>query len=109
MGRIAPQVNKDRPGGNPGDQRQIQSLQKERINSSSLTLNPKGQELSSPLQKLHVYRHVDSEKVECSTSPSVRGAKTLASEGVACSSTDPVSHGEHLLFGKHVVPKGGAR
>jgi hypothetical protein len=109
MGAIPPQVKKDRPGGNPGDRRQIQSVQRERINLNSLTPSPMRQELSSPLQKLHVYRHVDSEKVECSTSHSGKASKTLASPGVACSPADSVSHGEHFRFGKHAVSKGGVR
>ena len=64
MGKISPQVNKDRPGGNPGDQRQIQSLRKERINMNSVRPRERAPKARFASHFQQVYRPIDNEKLK---------------------------------------------
>ena len=106
MGKISPQVKKDRPGGNPGDQRQIQSLQKGRVNMN--IVNPRGRapEACFASHFLHVYRHVDSENLACSPMAWGKASKTLVPAHTTCSPKMNACHGEHSAVGKQ--SQGGA-
>jgi hypothetical protein len=68
VGKISPQVNKDRPGGNPGDQRQIQSLQKDRVNMDSLRPLQRAPEACFASHFRQVYRPIDNEKLKSQAS-----------------------------------------
>ena len=95
MGAIPPQLKKDRPGSNPGDQRQIQSLLKERINM----------EIVSPIRRvptsrlavhfLQVYRPLDNEKLKSQASEEPEALQLCG-----CIPIDGVST-PHLFHDKH--------
>jgi hypothetical protein len=106
MGAIPPQVKKDRPGGNPGDQRQIQSLQKERINMNSVRPRERASEDCFASHFLHVYRHVDSENLACSPMAWRKASKTLVPSHTTCSPKMNACHGERSAVGKQ--SQGGA-
>ncbi|MEY4321030.1 MAG: hypothetical protein RLZZ471_971 [Actinomycetota bacterium] len=61
----------------------------------------------SPLHILHVYRHVDSEKVECSPLAGQKANKTLAFASTSRFPLSSVLRGEQSNGGEH-VPLGGA-
>ncbi len=97
MGAIPPQVKKDRPGSNPGDQRQIQSLLKERINMKIVSPSQRAFEPRFASHFQQVYRPIDNEKLESEANES---AETLKLCG--CVPTDGFS-APHLFHEKHNV------
>jgi hypothetical protein len=77
---------------------------KERSEMSRVNIIPAGHASRSPLQKLHVYRHVDSEKVECNPSLGPDASKTLALPYKRRSPNSLVVHGEHSPSAEHSTP-----
>lgn len=86
MGAIPPQLKKDRPGSNPGDQRQIQSLLKERINMEIVSPSRRVPTSRLAVHLLQVYRPLDNEKLK---SQAGAGPETLQPCG--CMPLDGVS------------------
>jgi hypothetical protein len=76
---------------------------KERSQISRVNI-PAGHASRSPLQKLHVYRHVDSEKVECNPSLGSDASKTQAFPYKRRSPNSLAVHGEHSPSGEHSIP-----
>jgi hypothetical protein len=64
MGAIPPHVKKDRPGGSPGDQRQIQSLLKERTNMEIVSPSRRVPTTRLAIHFQQVYRPIDNEKLK---------------------------------------------
>ncbi len=95
MGEIPPQIKKDRPGSNPGDQRQIQSLQKERINMEIVSPSRRVPTTRLAIHFLQVYRPLDNEKLKSQASDE---PETLQLFG--CLPIDGVST-SHLFHDKH--------
>jgi hypothetical protein len=95
MGAIPPQVKKDRPGCNPGDQRQLQSLLKERINMEIVSPSRRVPTSHLAVHFLQVYRPLDTEKLKSQASEE---SETLQLCG--CVPIDGVST-PHLFHDKH--------
>ena len=62
----------------------------------------------SPFHCLHVYRHVDSEKVESNPFAWSMTSKSRSSSRMSCFPSSTVLHGEQTKSGEHLV-LGGAR
>lgn len=77
-----------------------QTLLKERSDMDSLTAVPHQEKLQcSPLHILHVYRHVDSEKVECNQFSGRKANKTKPTKMVQWSPSMLGFHGEQKKNG----------
>lgn len=86
-----------------------QTLLKERSDMDSLTSAQHQEKFQrSPFHILHVYRHVDSEKVECSPLMGLIASKSLASRPIARSPLTSVLHGVQSSRGNHAL-FGGAQ
>ena len=97
MGEVSSQVKKDRPGYNPGDQRQIQSLLEERINMKIVSPNQRAPKAGLASHFLQVYRPMDNEKLKSQAEvqdESLQLCGCIPLDGV---STPDLFHEKHLF------------
>ena len=102
MGTIPPSVNKKNArGATRASSARNQTLRKERSDVASLTQVSTSKNFEcSPFHILHVYRHVDSEKVECRTIERQKLNKTLAFKSTHRLPLLSVLHGEQSKSGE---------
>ena len=98
MGAIPTQVKKDRPGSNPGDQRQIQSLLKERINMKIVSPIRRVPTSRLAVHFLQVYRPIDNEKLKSKANESAETLQLCGCIPIDGVSTPHLFHENPLVF-----------
>lgn len=106
MGEIPPQVKKDRPGGNPGDQCQIPSLLKERTNMQIVSPSRRVPTTRLAVHFLQVYRPLDNEKLKSKTSQEPETLQLCGSVPIDGVSTPHLLHDKHTGDDKPVTREG---